>query len=145
MFLLKNNARIRDEMKHWNKKNKSSLEWVMIITSFFFRFSSLIQIKCLTDDLRVVFLYYSARFTWADEKVLPAPIFNSLVCHLRYKGFALCSIHLMSIRLLFSIITASHKHSFHIITSFYSKLNSLLLSFFRTFSESHSVHMQKCT
>lgn len=45
-------------------------------------------------------------FTWADEKVLPAPIFNSVVCHLLYRGaFCVrslepCSIHLTSIHLL---------------------------------------------
>lgn len=76
----------------------------------------------------ILLLYFSRLallcFTWADEKVLPAPIFNSVVCHLLYRCalfaralFNPFNVHPSFVMLL---ITASHNiHSCNALLSFF--------------------------
>jgi hypothetical protein len=99
IFHVQRNTRQEDKKKKKTRKEFHNFYYISLETqskitqkrgwwsSYYFS-SSLIQIilccSHLTDDLRSVSTFR------ADEKVLPAPIFNSLlVCHLCYKGFFL--------------------------------------------------------
>lgn len=134
IFHVQRNTRQEDKKKKKTRKEFHNFYYISLETqskitqkrgwwsSYYFS-SSLIQIilccSHLTDDLRSVSTFR------ADEKVLPAPIFNSLlVCHLCYKGFFFCfstQIHLMSIHLLLYFfyrkpqITFSLSYFFYII------------------------------